>query len=93
MHLIEILGTGCCDCLRLGLLAAQAADAAGVRSQIRHVTNERRIEAYGVLEPPGLAIDGYLASTGRVPSATELAAWLRDADRTLGTHTKELITP
>ena len=92
MHVLEILGTGCCDCLRLGLLAAQAADEAGVEAEIRHITDQRRIEAYGVLEPPGLAIDGTVASTGRVPAVTELVAWLRDADRTLGSHLREVVS-
>jgi small redox-active disulfide protein 2 len=79
MHVIEVLGTGCSDCLKLGLAVARAAEQLGMRVDIRQVTDVRRIEAYGVLTPPGLAIDGMLASTGRVPPVTEIAGWLRAA--------------
>lgn len=76
MRVIEVLGTGCSDCLKLELVAARAAEQAGVEADVRQVTDRRRIEAYGVFAPPGLVIDGIVASAGRVPSAAEIAEWL-----------------
>jgi small redox-active disulfide protein 2 len=77
VHVIEVLGTGCSECLRLDLIAARAVAQAGVEAEVRQVTDRRRIAAYGVFTTPGLAIDGALASTGRVPLAAEIADWLR----------------
>ncbi len=79
MHVVEVLGTGCSNCLKLELAAARAAQRAGVPVDVRQVTDQRQIDRYGVLDPPGLVIDGGLASTGRVPSESEIAGWLRAA--------------
>lgn len=75
-HVIEILGSGCADCLKLELVASKAAIRAGIEVDIRHVTDDRQIASYGVMSTPGLVIDGVVASAGRVPSADELAGWL-----------------
>jgi small redox-active disulfide protein 2 len=77
MRVIEVLGPGCANCLKLELVAARAAREAGVDVDIRHVTDYREIAARGVMGTPGLAIDGVVASTGRIPSAAEIADWLR----------------
>ncbi len=79
MHVIEVLGTGCSNCLKLELAAARAAERIGIPVDIRQVTDQRQINRYGVPNPPGLVIDGVLASTGRVPSESEIAEWLRAA--------------
>lgn len=79
MRIIEILGPSCADCLRLELAAAQAVRQAGVEAEIKKVADDRRIRRYGVVDPPGLVIDGVLASTGRVPKVSEIAGWLRAA--------------
>ena len=76
MRTIEVLGTGCANCLRLELVAAEAVQRAGIEAEIRKVTDYRRILAYGVLSTPGLVIDGTVASTGRIPSVDEIAAWV-----------------
>ena len=79
MRVIKVLGSGCADCLKLELAAAKAAQQAGIRADIRKVTDERRVRAYGIVNPPGLVIDGTVASEGRVPSPREIAGWLRAA--------------
>jgi len=76
MKHIEVLGSGCANCLKLELVAAEAASQAGIEVDIRHVTDDRQILSYGVMSTPGLVIDGVVASTGRIPSASEIAAWL-----------------
>lgn len=76
MKVIEVLGPSCGDCLKLELVAACAAAVAGVEVEVRKVTDDRGIRAYGVTDTPGLVIDGTVASTGRVPSAAEIATWL-----------------
>lgn len=76
MKVIEVLGPSCGECLKLELAAARAAAEAGVEVEVRKITDDRRIRAYGVTSTPGLVIDGTVASTGRVPSVAEIARWL-----------------
>lgn len=76
MKVIEVLGPSCGKCLKLELAAARAAARTGVEVEVRKVTDDRRIRAYGVTDTPGLVIDGTVASTGRVPSVAEIARWL-----------------
>ena len=50
----------------------------GVEAEVRHVTDYKDIAAKGVTNTPGLIIHGVLVSTGRVPSAGDIAAWLAE---------------
>jgi small redox-active disulfide protein 2 len=75
---IEVLGSGCPNCRRLEANAREAATSAGVEAQILHVTDPREIVSRGVMSTPGLVIDGEVVSTGRVPSARDIAAWLTE---------------
>lgn len=76
MRKIEVLGPGCPNCQRLEANAREAAAMASVQAEIVKVTDYPTIAAYGVLHTPGLVIDGKVVSTGRVPSAGDIASWL-----------------
>jgi small redox-active disulfide protein 2 len=76
MRVVEVLGPGCNNCLRLEMEAAKAVEKAGIKAEVHKVTDPREILRYGVLSTPGLVIDGVVASTGRIPSADEIARWL-----------------
>ena len=52
----------------------------GVEAEVRHVTDYKDIAAKGVTNTPGLIIHGVLVSTGRVPSAGDIAAWLAEQE-------------
>lgn len=67
MH-IEILGPGCKKCHAVGAAAEQAVAELGLEAEITTVTDYGEMAARGVLSSPGLAIDGTVVSTGRVPS-------------------------
>ena len=76
MKTIEVLGPGCNNCRRLEAAAREAVVLAGIDAEIRHVTDYAEIAAKGVMNTPGLIIDGKVVSTGRVPSAGDIAVWL-----------------
>jgi small redox-active disulfide protein 2 len=77
MHVIEVLGPGCANCRRLESNAHEATVLAGVEAEIRKVTDPREIVDFGIMSTPGLVIDGKVVSYGRVPSADDIALWLR----------------
>jgi small redox-active disulfide protein 2 len=76
---IEVLGPGCANCQRLEANARAAVVMAGVEAEVVHVLDYRDIMARGVLSTPGLVIDDRVVSVGRVPSAGDIAEWLRSA--------------
>ena len=76
---IEVLGHGCANCQRLEANAREAATMAGVQAEIVKVTDYRAIAGYGVMNTPGLVIDGKVVSSGRVPSAGDIALWLSES--------------
>ena len=78
MRTIEVLGSGCANCRRLEANAREALAMVGVEAEVRHVTDYKDIAAKGVTNTPGLIIHGVLVSTGRVPSAGDIAAWLAE---------------
>jgi small redox-active disulfide protein 2 len=73
---IEILGHGCDNCRRLEANARQAATLVGVEAEVVHVTDDVEIARRGVLRTPGLLVDGKIVSSGRVPSAGDIAEML-----------------
>jgi small redox-active disulfide protein 2 len=77
MKKIEVLGPGCPNCQHLEANAREAIAMAGVEAEIVKVTDYRAIHAHGVMSTPGLAIDGTVMSTGRIPSPGDIAGWLR----------------
>jgi small redox-active disulfide protein 2 len=79
MRTIEVLGSGCANCNRLEANAREAVTMAGVEAEVLHVTDPREIVGRGVMSTPGLVIDGKVVSTGRIPSAGDIAAWLGES--------------
>jgi len=73
---IEVLGPGCHNCHMLEETAKQAVAMAGIEAEVVKVTDYGEIARYGVLRTPGLVIDGRVVSSGRIPSAADIAAWL-----------------
>ncbi|MEX2183800.1 MAG: thioredoxin family protein [Chloroflexota bacterium] len=76
MKKIEILGPGCNNCQRLEANAREAVASAGVDADIVKVVDYAEILRYGIMSTPGLVIDGEVVSYGRVPSASDITAWL-----------------
>ena len=73
---IEVLGSGCANCRSLEANAREAVSMAGVEAEVVKVTDDAEIASRGVMTTPGLVIDGQVRSTGRIPSAGDIAEWL-----------------
>ena len=72
MKKIQILGTGCPKCQKLAENARQAAENLGLDYQIEKITEINEIMKFGVMTTPGLAVDGKVLLTGKVPPASDL---------------------
>ena len=78
MKTIEVLGSGCANCVNLENNAREAVAIAGIEAEVVHVTDRAEIMARGILSTPGLVIDGRVVSAGRIPSAADIAVWLSE---------------
>ena len=74
---IKILGSGCANCKRLEALTRKVAANLGMEAEFEKVTAMTEIMKWPILSTPGLVVKGKVVSSGRIPSETEIAAWLK----------------
>jgi small redox-active disulfide protein 2 len=66
------LGSGCPKCKKLAELTEQAAKELGLEYEIIKVTNIDEIMDFGIMMTPGLAVDGEVKVSGRLPTVEEI---------------------
>ena len=76
---ITVYGPGCDKCKKLYTAAEEAVRQAGVEAELEKVVKVVDIARAGVLFTPGIAIDGKVKSTGKVPEVAKIVAWIRGA--------------
>ncbi len=78
---IQILGTGCYNCVRLELLVADVlAELGASHVEIERIDDPLQIRHYiPEDEIPGLVVNGILMSSRTVPDRETLKAWLGEA--------------
>ncbi len=72
MKKIQILGTGCKNCIRLTENAKEAVKENAADYEVEKVTDIKKIMEYGVMMTPGLVVDGKVVSVGKVLSPVEI---------------------
>jgi small redox-active disulfide protein 2 len=77
---VKILGMGCPNCEKLEALARKAAEELGSPATFEKVKELDKIMDYGVARTPGLAINGKVKSSGKIPSLEQIKAWMKDED-------------
>jgi small redox-active disulfide protein 2 len=74
---IKILGSGCANCKRLEQITRKVVTDLGMQAEFEKVTDMDEIMKFPILSTPGLVIDGKVVSSGRIPTETEIAGWLK----------------
>jgi small redox-active disulfide protein 2 len=74
---ITVFGTGCPKCQTVERHAREALEELGLAAEIEHIREPVEIARHNVLFTPGLAIDGVLKASGKVPSVDEVKGWLQ----------------
>ena len=69
---IKILGTGCPKCKTLEMITREAVKEMGIEATISKVEDIVNIMNFGIMQTPGLVINGKVVLSGRIPSAKEL---------------------
>lgn len=69
---IKILGTGCAKCRTLEKITRDVAGELGIKADITKEEDIMKIMSYGIMNTPGLVINGKVVLSGRVPSPNEI---------------------
>jgi small redox-active disulfide protein 2 len=73
---IKILGPGCMKCHQVEKIVKEAVAEAGAVAEIEHVTDFKKIAAYGVFGTPAVVIDGEVKSVGKIPKKEDVKTWI-----------------
>ncbi|MBK9217756.1 MAG: TM0996/MTH895 family glutaredoxin-like protein [Uliginosibacterium sp.] len=73
---VTIYGPGCARCQKTAEIVQHTLEARGLPVELEKVSDYAAIAAAGVMATPGVALDGKLVSTGKLPTAAEVEAWL-----------------
>ncbi len=76
MRYVKVLGAGCARCRLLEAAVQKVVSTRGLQVEIEKVTDFDEITKWAVLALPGLVVNDKLVSAGRIPSESEIAAWL-----------------
>lgn len=82
---IQVLGSGCANCHKVEEVANKAVAQLGINAEVELVTDMQTIMRYGVMNTPGIVIDGKVVSTGRVPALSQMAQLVSEAVARQGT--------
>ncbi|MDW7652179.1 MAG: thioredoxin family protein [Bacillota bacterium] len=69
---IKVLGTGCRKCKALEDNVRQAVSELGIMADVDKVTDLLEIMEFDILMTPGLAINGEVKVSGRLPDVEEI---------------------
>lgn len=73
---IEVLGTGCADCIKLYENTRKALDESGKPGEVMKVEGISAMLKYGILTPPALVIDGQVKFSGQLLTIAEIKEML-----------------
>lgn len=74
---IKVMGPGCPKCTEAEKIVKDAVARAGVAATVEKVTDFQEMAKHGVLSTPAVVIDGEIKCVGKVPTASEVAGWLK----------------
>lgn len=69
---IEVLGPGCTRCKETFRVVKHVVEQAGLDAEVVKDESIERMMAIGLMATPGVAIDGKIVVSGRIPKADEV---------------------
>ena len=73
---IEVLGPGCARCKETFRVVQHVVEKEGLQIEVVKEESIERMMALGLLATPGVAIDGKVVMSGRIPKAEEVRKML-----------------
>ena len=69
---IEVLGPGCSRCKETFRVVRHVVEQSGLDAEVVKDESIERMMALGLLATPGVAVDGKIVVSGRIPKAEEV---------------------
>lgn len=69
---IEVLGPGCTRCKETFRVVRHVVEQSGLDAEVVKDESIERMMALGLLATPGIAVDGTVVVSGRIPRAEEV---------------------
>ncbi|MCX6160475.1 MAG: thioredoxin family protein [Ignavibacteriae bacterium] len=76
---VRVLGSGCARCKELEKMCYNVAAENNIDADIQKISDLKEIMSYGIMQTPGLVINGEMKISGKLPSATTLLNWMQEA--------------
>jgi small redox-active disulfide protein 2 len=73
---IEVLGPGCSRCKETYRVVRQVVEADHLEVDVEKVESLERMIELGLITTPGVAVDGKVVLSGRIPKADEVRKFL-----------------
>ncbi|MBU0996511.1 MAG: TM0996/MTH895 family glutaredoxin-like protein [Firmicutes bacterium] len=77
---IKVLGSGCAKCKHLLQMVEYSVKELNLDAKVIYVTDMISISLSGIMNTPGLIVNGKIVSTGRVPRLEEIKELLIKAE-------------
>ena len=74
---IKVCGPGCANCTKAENIVQEAVADAGIEAKVVKITDFVEMAQLGVLSTPAIVIDGKIMCVGKVPSKSEVLAWIK----------------
>lgn len=75
---IKVLGTGCARCKELERMCREVAAENNINADIQKITDLKDIMSFGIMQTPGLVINGVVKLSGKLPTKSTLLAWMKE---------------
>lgn len=73
---VTVYGPGCARCQKTAEVVQATLEARGIKVELEKVSDYAAMAIAGVMATPGVALDGKLVSTGKLPTVAEVESWL-----------------
>lgn len=75
---IEIFGGGCHRCAEVEKAVRGVLSELGLVAEVEKVKDMARIVSAGIMQTPGLGINGKIKCSGRIPKPEEIKKWISE---------------
>lgn len=75
---IEVFGPGCHRCVEVEKGVKSALSELNIVADVEKVNDVAKIVDAGIMQTPGLCINGKIKCFGRIPKAEEIKRWITE---------------
>ena len=75
---IEVFGPGCHRCQQVEKAVRDAVAQLSIAAEVEKISDIDKIVEAGIMQTPGLRINGKIKCSGRIPKPEEIKKWIAE---------------